>query len=85
MRRSTKGERCFTLSWDGRVLEEREGGAEGELWITWKPCVIGGPNAPTITGLQDRYLRRGVELELVKVTRRGDECLARYRVRTSRR
>jgi riboflavin biosynthesis pyrimidine reductase len=76
-----KGEKTgrFTLSWDGRVLEEREG-PEGEIWITWRPCVMGGKDAPTITGLGEKYLPRGVALELLKVTRRGDECVARYRV-----
>jgi hypothetical protein len=81
----------FTLSWDGRMIEEGESpenfralirrGAVDELRITWRPCVIGGKRAQPITGLDARFLPRGVELELVKMTRRGDDCIARYRVR----
>jgi len=76
----------FALSWDGRVLEGQRGdvAAWDEIEVTWRPCVIGGGSAPTITGLPRDFLPRGVELELVKLRRRGQECLARYRVRRTR-
>jgi len=80
MKRRPQG--CLTLSWDGRVLNEHTNrkAAPGELWITWKPCVIGGPEVPTITGLNEKFLPRGVQFDLVKLTRKGDEWFARYRV-----
>jgi hypothetical protein len=45
---------------------------------------VGGKTAPTITGLAEEFLPRGIELELLKVERRGDECLARYGIRGER-
>ena len=81
------------MSWDGRLLEpllpeERElfrelavGGQLGELCITFRPCILGGKSAPAITGLTEEFLPRGIVLDLLKLERAGDECVARYRVR----
>ena len=75
----------FVLSWDGRVLEGQGGqGSDVREWdeleVTWRPCVMGGGSAQTISGLGGEFLPRGVELELVNVKRKGEQCVARYRV-----
>ena len=64
----------------GSPVQFRKLLAEGlldEVSIAWRPCIGGG--AP-ITGPGSKYLPRGIVLELVKLERRGDECVARYRV-----
>lgn len=83
-RRMTAGR--FVLSWDGRVLEGQGGDVRewNELEVIWRPCVIGGSSAQTITGLEGDFLPRGVQLELFALKRKGAECMARYRVRKRR-
>jgi riboflavin biosynthesis pyrimidine reductase len=56
-----------------------------ELWITWRPRIIGGKRAGTITGLGKGFLPRGIALKLLKIERIGEECRARYRIRPSDR
>ena len=89
----------FTVSWDGRRIEEkgakaadaahiRELAASGlldEVRITWRPCILGGKSAPAITGLGEDFLPQGIVLDLLKLERVGDECVAKYRVRRTRR
>jgi hypothetical protein len=72
----------FTLSWDGRVLEKTitKGDASGAILIKWNPCVVGGPHAPTITGLDPAFLPRGVHLVLEKFKREKAGCSALYRI-----
>jgi riboflavin biosynthesis pyrimidine reductase len=53
------------------------GGLLDELSIAWRPCIAGGP---PVTGPEASFLPRGIALDLVKLERRGDECVARYRV-----
>jgi riboflavin biosynthesis pyrimidine reductase len=53
-----------------------------ELWLAWRPCILGG-KAPAITGRDEHFLPRGVVLDLLKLERAEDECVARYRVRTA--
>ena len=73
----------FVLSWDGRVME----GAvlpdvlPDEVWVTWKPRIVGGRSAPAMTGLAGEFLPKGIVLDLVKLERGNEECTARYRVR----
>jgi hypothetical protein len=55
-------------------------GLVDELCVIFKPVIVGGKDAPTMTGLEQDYLPHGVALELVGIEQRGDECLARYRV-----
>jgi len=72
---------CYTLSWDGRVLgHEAAGVPEDEIWIRWRPRVMGGKRVPTITGLGEGFPGAGMVLELRKLMRTGDECVARYGV-----
>jgi riboflavin biosynthesis pyrimidine reductase len=57
--------------------------AEGlldEISVTWCPSIGGGP---PITGLPGRYLPHGIALDLVRLERRGAECVARYRVQAT--
>jgi riboflavin biosynthesis pyrimidine reductase len=74
---------AFALSWDGRILEPLGPvpGAIDELRITWRPRIVGGKTAPSITGLARDFLPRGITLDLVKIERHGPECLAIYRLR----
>lgn len=88
---------AFTVSWDGRIIEPplpeepkhfRRLAAAGrldELHLTFRPCIIGGKSAPPITGLDEAFLPRGIVLDLLKVERKPDGILARYRVRRGRR
>jgi riboflavin biosynthesis pyrimidine reductase len=80
---------AYTLSWDGRVIGQQgkqlAAKAGSEIWITWRPRIVGGARAETITGTGKKFLRRGILLELLALKRRGDECVARYRVGKSRR
>jgi len=83
----------FAVSWDGRIVEQSQrqeverfrelaaGGLLDELWITFRPRIIGGKSAPPITGLTENFLPRATVLDLLKLERRGNECTARYRVR----
>lgn len=71
----------YVLSWDGRLIaKEDRPVAPGELRITWRPCVIGGNSAPTLAGLGEEFLPRGVALRLVKLRRAHGECIGTYRV-----
>jgi len=88
---------AFTVSWDGRLVERglpeepelfRElagGGLLDELCITFRPCIVGGKSSPAITGLKEEFLPQGIALELLKLERAGNECVARYRVRAADR
>jgi riboflavin biosynthesis pyrimidine reductase len=55
-------------------------GLLNELRLTWQPRILGGKSAPAITGLEQEFLPRGIALDLLKLERQGDECLASYRV-----
>ena len=46
---------------------------------------MGGSAAPAITGLGEDFLPQGIVLDLLKLERVGDECVAKYRVRRTRR
>ena len=92
-RRARRAKAAFTVSWDGRMIErgvpeERElfrdliaGGLLDELWVTFRPCILGGKSAPAITGLEEGFLQRGIVLDLLKVERTREGIVARYRVR----
>jgi riboflavin biosynthesis pyrimidine reductase len=57
--------------------------AEGlldELHIAWRPRIVGGKSHAPITGMDAEFLPRGVVLDLLKLTRKGDEYLVTYRV-----
>ena len=88
---------AFTLSWDGRVLETSQpemgvnelrellaAGRIDKLRITWRPRFSGGKTHPPITGFDPAFLPRGVVLDLLKLQRKADGCLATYRVRRAR-
>lgn len=89
----------FILSWDGRKIGDAGEASHlpedfrkmvceaklDEFRITWRPCVIGGAKAPPLTGLDETFFPRGVALELVSLARKGDEFVARYRIRGKRR
>lgn len=68
----------FVVSWDGRILEKRKLANKGELLILWRPLIVGGRKAPTITGLGGRFLPKGIAMELLTVERTPDGFLARY-------
>jgi hypothetical protein len=79
--------REYTVSWDGRLVEPAEefiagAGLPEEFCVNFQPCVTGGKTAPSITGLEERFFKRGIVLDLLKVRRMGDGIQARYRVRT---
>jgi riboflavin biosynthesis pyrimidine reductase len=54
-----------------------------ELRIAWRPSVVGEMSLPPITGLDEQFLPRGIVLDLLRLERRDDEFLARYRVQGS--
>ena len=60
------------------------GGELDEVHIAWRPCIAGGNRLEPITGLDPEFLPQGVALDLIKIERRKDEFLARYRVRRGR-
>jgi riboflavin biosynthesis pyrimidine reductase len=87
----------FTLSWDGRILEKGQpemgvdefrellaAGGIDELRIAWQPRLTGGKAHPPVTGFDPAFLPRGIALELLKLQRKGDGCVAQYRVRRTR-
>jgi hypothetical protein len=69
----------FVLSWDGRLIEHlRDKVPADELWITWRPRIVGGETAKTLTGLRKKFFPQSIPMELRKLERVGDECRARY-------
>jgi len=55
-----------------------------ELCITFRPCILGGKFLPSITGIEEDFLPRGIVLDLLKVERTADGIRTRYRVRGTR-
>jgi riboflavin biosynthesis pyrimidine reductase len=50
-----------------------------QLSLAWRPT-IAGAKTPTITGPDKHFLPRGITLDLLKLKRTPNECVAQYRV-----
>ena len=49
-----------------------------ELYLTWTPVVFGGRDAPTLTGLPDKFLPFTLRWTLQNAEVHGDECFLTY-------
>ena len=89
---SAVGEVCVRLSIDGKLLGRRGQAdrirkmlADGELKrlrVAFVPRVVGGAEAPTLTGKpRESLLGKSARLHLERVTSKGRLCEAVYAVR----
>jgi riboflavin-specific deaminase-like protein len=53
-------------------------GAVDELHLTWAPLIFGGAEAPTLTGVPDRFLPATIRCQLRKMQVAGGECFLSY-------
>lgn len=56
-----------------------------QLNLTIAPCLFGGANAPTLTGLSKEFLQRAVRCSLTEMRTVGAECFLVYRIRHRRK
>ena len=56
-----------------------------QLNLTIAPCLFGGANAPTLTGLSKEFLPRAVRCSLTEVRTVGEECFLTYRIKHRRK
>jgi riboflavin-specific deaminase-like protein len=61
-----------------------EGGLVDQLNLTIAPFLFGGAGAPTLTGLDKRFLPASVQCRLTDMRLTGDECFLTYRLRGKR-
>jgi riboflavin biosynthesis pyrimidine reductase len=82
---ATHGIRRLAVALGPKLFRElATDGLLDELRISWRPAIAGGRlSLPTITGLDEQFLPRGIVLDLLKLERKQDEFLARYRVHGS--
>ncbi|MHA3770749.1 RibD family protein [Verrucomicrobiota bacterium sgz303538] len=52
-----------------------------EIYLTLCPCIFGGVDAPTLTGLAGDYLPHSIKCELLSVETIEGECFLRYAVK----
>jgi 5-amino-6-(5-phosphoribosylamino)uracil reductase len=62
-----------------------EQGLVDQLSLTIAPCLFGGANAPTLTGLSKEFLPESVHCSLLDMRVVGDECFLTYRIRRKKR
>ena len=55
-----------------------------QLNLTIAPCLFGGANAPTLTGLSKEFLPASVHCSLEDMRVVGDECFLTYRIKHRR-
>ena len=58
-----------------------EKGLVDQLNVTIAPCLFGGANAPTLTGLSKEFLPKSVQCSLLDMRVVGDECFLTYRIK----
>jgi riboflavin-specific deaminase-like protein len=56
-----------------------------QLNLTIAPCLFGGANAPTLTGLSKKFLPRSIRCSLTEMRTVGEECFLTYRIKHRRR
>ena len=56
-----------------------------QLNLTIAPCLFGGANAPTLTGLSTEFFPRSIRCSLTDMRIVGEECFLTYRVKHRRR
>lgn len=56
-----------------------------QLHLTIAPYLFGGANAPTLTGLNKKFLPRSVRCSLTDMRVVGEECFLTYRIKHRRR
>jgi riboflavin-specific deaminase-like protein len=61
-----------------------ERGLVDQLNLTIAPCLFGGADAPTLTGLSREFLPASVHCSLTGMRVVGDECFLTYRIRKRR-
>jgi riboflavin-specific deaminase-like protein len=66
-----------------RALLEK--GLVDQLNLTIAPCLFGGANAPTLTGLSREFLPHTVRCSLAEMRTVGEECFLTYRIKHRRR
>ncbi len=74
------------MTFEGSPAQFRKllsGGLVNEISIVWSPRIVGGGSTPAITGLGAAFLPHGIALDLLKLERRGEKCIARYRVQSA--
>jgi riboflavin-specific deaminase-like protein len=62
-----------------------EQGLIDQLNLTIAPCMFGGANAPTLTGVSKKFLPASVHCLLSDMRIVGDECFLTYRIKHQRR
>lgn len=65
-----------------RALVERD--LVDQLNLTVAPYLFGGKNAPTLTGLSEKFLPASVRCRLIDLRVVGDECFLTYRIKSLR-
>ena len=55
-----------------------------QLNLTIAPCLFGGANAPTLTGLSKEFLPKAVRCSLTEMRTVGEECFLTYRIKHRR-
>jgi 5-amino-6-(5-phosphoribosylamino)uracil reductase len=59
--------------------------AVDEVYLTWCPVLLGGADAPTITGVSDDFLQKPLEWKLIGMEpNSAGECFLHYKRRRSR-
>lgn len=61
-----------------------EQGLIDQLNLTVAPFLFGGAEAPTLTGLDKKFLPRSVQFRLVGMRIVADECFLTYKIKTAR-
>jgi 5-amino-6-(5-phosphoribosylamino)uracil reductase len=61
-----------------------EKGLVDQLNLTITPYMFGGANAPTLTGLNSKFLPGSVHCSLANMRTIGDECFLTYRIKRQR-
>jgi 5-amino-6-(5-phosphoribosylamino)uracil reductase len=55
-----------------------------QLNLTIAPCLFGGANAPTLTGLSKDFFPRSIHCSLTEMRTIGEECFLTYRIKHPR-